>query len=469
MDQPSPPSGLRAQLFSGGRTLLGLQVVTVAIKLAGLVFVTNALGAGRYGPFAAAFGLFSFLLGVGQSGIGVYLTRHDGALDRRQTGTATLLLLGLAVILLAPVEAGAGLIAGWTRVAGVAPVLRIVMIALPLQTLSIPALAALRRNLDLTGIAVLDLVGQGACYLLAVPLVWAGAGAEALAWGVVAQYAVMIVLAQLFARQGLVFAWDAAVAARIGRYTLSFSVANYAWQMRSLAAPFIIAPLLGGTAVGIVGMATGIVEILTSVRTNLWLLAVAALAKVQGDTERLRRAVSEGMELHLLVLGAVVLGFGWFGGWLVPLTLGPSWLPMFAIYPYVAIFYLTVSTFNMHTAVLSVLDRNGLLAVYQAVHVLSFFAVTALCAPALGLYGYGVGELASLSTYLLLHAFVARRIGSPDYRLMGVWSLAVAIGLFWRTLGPWAIAAPFLALLWPGSPRRLGRIWAAATGTVTRP
>lgn len=463
MGPSSSSSGLRAQLFRGGRVLLSLQMVTVAVKMAGLVFVTNALGAARYGPFVAAFGLFSFLLGVGQSGIGVYLTRHDGDLDRAQAGTATVLLLVLSALIVVPVELGAGLIARWTRVNGVDQALRIVMIALPLQTLSIPALATLRRRLDLTGLAVLDLTGQGACYVLAAPLVWAGVGADALAWGVVAQYAVMIVLAQLYARHGLMVAWDGAVARRIVRYTLSFSVANYVWQMRSLAAPFIIAPLLGGAAVGVVGMATGIVEILTSVRTNLWLVAVAVLAKVQDDVARLRRAVGEGMELHLLVLGAILLGFGWIGGWLVPLTLGPSWLPMFTLYPYVAMFYLTVSAFNMHTAVLSVLDRNGWLAIYQAAHVLTFFAVTALCVPVLGLYGYGAGELASLSTYVLLHVFVAQRIGSPDYRLMRVWSLAVAVGLFWRSLGSWAIAVPFLALVWPGSPRRLKRMWRAVS------
>jgi O-antigen/teichoic acid export membrane protein len=124
------------------------------------------------------------------------------------------------------------------------------------------------------------------------------------------------------------------------------------------------------------------------------------------------------------------------------------------IYPYVALSYLTIAAFNMHTATLSVVNKNRGLALYNATSV-AVFAVTAYIAtPAFGIIGYGYAELATIPVYFLLHVVLTRIIGSPNYRLAALWWLGAAAGLFWQ-FGLWTIAVVFLTLLLPVSVRKL--------------
>jgi PST family polysaccharide transporter len=109
----------------------------------------------------------------------------------------------------------------------------------------------------------------------------------------------------------------------------------------------------------------------------------------------------------------------------------------------------------MHTAALSVLNKNSLLAVYQFINVAFFAICVAVLVRFFGIKGYGLAELAALACYAILHLFVAKQVGSPDYRLTALWWSAAALGLFWHQLGVWTIALPFVVLLLPISLRRV--------------
>jgi PST family polysaccharide transporter len=253
------------------------------------------------------------------------------------------------------------------------------------------------------------------------------------------------------------FSFDPAVARGIVRYAADFSVANWIWQLRMLVNPLIVGPALGAKAVGIVGMTIGLLEMLSIIKTIAWRLSVAILTKFRSNVERLRTAVTEGMELQVLAVGAILLGFDWTGEWLVPRLFGARWLGVMDIYPYIALSYLTQATFNIHSAVLSVINRNRDLAVYHTVSVAVFAAVAQIMVSRVGIDGYGYGEVATIPAYFLMHFFLARAIGSPDYRITAIWWCGAAIGLFWR-FEHWAILAPFLALLLPVSLRKLRKL-----------
>jgi O-antigen/teichoic acid export membrane protein len=224
--------------------------------------------------------------------------------------------------------------------------------------------------------------------------------------------------------------------------------------MRMLVNPLIVGPALGAKAVGIIGMTVGLLELLTVIKTITWRLSVAILTKVRSETARLRKAVTDGMELGVLATGAILLGFGWTGGFIVPRLFGPRWLGVMDIYPYIALSYLTISTFNVHSATLSVINRNRGLAVYHTISVSIFATVAYFAVAKFGIVGYGYAEVATVPAYYAMHLVLARAIGSPDYRLTAIWWAGAAIGLFWG-FGLWLIAVPFLALLMPASLRKL--------------
>jgi PST family polysaccharide transporter len=134
------------------------------------------------------------------------------------------------------------------------------------------------------------------------------------------------------------------------------------------------------------------------------------------------------------------------------------------IYPFIALAYFTNALFSLHTATLTLLRHNRDLALFHACHILLFAGSALALVPMLGLRGYGWAEMVALAGYLLLHSLLARAIGSPSYRCAALWWFGVAIGLFWRDLGWWAIAAPFLALLVPPSPLRLRQFHTRLSG-----
>ena len=191
------------------------------------------------------------------------------------------------------------------------------------------------------------------------------------------------------------------------------------------------------------------------VRTMLWRITLAALSHIRDDAQKLRRIIGEGMEIQLLAIGVALLGFGWVGGLIVPPLLGARWLPIFQVYPFLALSYLTMAAFNMHTVALTVLNRNWLLATFQALNALALAVFAWFAVRAFGVVGYGYAEVGALLAYWTLHHFLARRRIAPNYHPAALWWLAAAIGLFWRDLGLWAIAVPFAALLVPPSPARI--------------
>jgi len=336
--------------------------------------------------------------------------------------------------------------------------MRIIILGLPFQLLSVPASTRLERRLDYRNVAMVEISGQIAFYLLGVPLVMLKFGPRALAAAWVLQQLVSCIVAHAAARTIPRLAFDAGTARRIVHYAAEFSVANWIWQARMLVNPLVVGPALGAQAVGLVGMTIGLLEMLSIIKTIAWRLSVAILTKFKSDIARIRSAVTEGMELQVLAVGTILLGFGWTGHFIVPRLFGARWAGVMNIYPFIALSYLTIAAFNIHSATLSVINRNRGLAVYHTISVTIFATVAYFAVGRYGIFGYGYAEVATIPAYVVMHIVVARAIGSPNYRLAALWWSGAAIGLFWQfTL--WAIAAPFLVLLLPISIRKLQKYY----------
>jgi PST family polysaccharide transporter len=454
-ESAKPTPSLRRHIFSSGYTVALRLTVIVALKFVGVLIISRILGPANYAAYAAAFGVYMFVLAVGQAGISVYLTRRTGAPTSLHIGAATTFLLAESMAIVLLLELLAVPLGAYANIPGFSEVLRIIMLALPIQAFSMPAQALIERRLDLKGVAVVELSTLAGYYACALPLALLGVGPAALAYALVFQYLLAAPITYAIAGVRPRFAWDARFVAQMARFAVGFSAANFVLQLRSLVNPFIVGPALGAYSVGVIAMTIGILETLTQVRSMLWRITIATLTHFRSDGQKLRRIIGEGMEIQLLAIGALLLGFGWFGGLIVPAVLGVRWLPIFHVYPYIALSYLTMSTFNMHTVTLTLLNRNWLLAAFQGVNALALAAAASLFVRIFGLEGYGYAEVAALPSYWLLHYILARFRVAPNYHPTVIWWLAAAVGLFWRQLGLLAIAAPFAALLVPPSPTRI--------------
>lgn len=447
---------LRRAAVKGGAIMLVRQVASLVLKLVGVFLITRVLGPEIYGTYVSASTIYQYAGTICYAGMGLYFLRLEGEVATQSFGTLYSLLMLTSLPVVLAIELGAGWFAHRVGIPGAASVARILALALPLQLLATPPMVQLERRLDYRQVAMNEVISQTSFYVLAVPLVALHFGANALAVSIVLQQATACLMAHTSTRSLPHFGFDRALASKVVRFAMEYSMATWVWQARVLVNPLIVAPALGARAVGLVGLTISLMEMLSVVRMIAWRLSVAVLTKVAGDVKRLRSAVTDGMELQVLAVGSILVAFGWTGRFIIPRLLGAQWLGVMDIYPYVALSYLTIATFNTHTATLAVLNRNRGLALYNATSVTVFFIAAYLAVPRFGTVGYGFAELATIPVYALLHRVLARALGSPDYRLAALWWIGAAMGLFWR-LGPWAVAVTLLTLVAPRSLRKLQR------------
>ena len=290
-------------------------------------------------------------------------------------------------------------------------------------------------------------------YAIAVPMALAVFGVWSLvsAWCLqqVITCGILHVTAGYFPKLAL----DKKTALEIARYSIGFSVAAWTWQLRSLINPLIVGHFMDAGAVGYVGLCVRIVEMLKVAKRIVWRLSVAALAKIQNDPGKLVGAIGYGTEPQTLAMAPLLLAFGWFGGWIIPLVFGSQWTPVMGLFPFIALSYLINAQFSVHASTLYVLHRNLDVFLFNLCNVVLFASASWLAIPKLGILGYGWGEIVAFASYLLLHLSISMRLGSPTYRIVAIWCAGVTLGLFWKYLGLWAIGALFIALLWPNSLR----------------
>lgn len=426
-------------MLQGGFHLIARRVLSLGLGLGGMVLLTRLIGPANYGLYVGSLAIMLFLSEVARMGVDVYLVRREDAPPESvyHQAFSFLFLSGLSLgalgFLVTPV------LVQWLWDPRFIPPLQILLLLLPVTLLSKPAVARLEWALDFHKVAGIELTGQVLHYALALVLAWRGYGV----WAPVAGYALWQVWT-VGAGHGLArylprWHWSPPLLREMLGYGLGVSSSLWIWRLRALVNPFVVGSFLGPEGVGYVALGIRMAETLSFVKNATWRLSIAALAKVQQDLPRLRRALEEAMGLQLLGLGPFLAGFALLAPWLLPFLFGDDWTPVLTIYPFIALGYLSNAVFNMHSSVLYVLQRNWSVTVFHLVHIALFAGTAWLLVDRLGLVGYGLAEVAALVSYVIVHLYVAR-LFDFGYGRAWPWFLAFAPPLFFPLVGlPWGL------------------------------
>jgi len=447
---------LRSRVLHGGFYMVVRQGLGIAISSVGLILLTRAIGPGAYGIYAAAIGIYTYLLNLSQWGINVYLIRREEEPSPEDYHQAFSLLLVLGL-------AGTGLallaipfLKSWVRLEGFGPVAAVLFAALPVNLIIFVPLARLERALDYRKVALIELAGQLALYPVALPLAYLGLGP----WAPVVGWWAMQVLTL-----GLVYwtsdyrprlHWESTRVRAMVRYGLGFTASDSVWNLRYLVNPLVVGRYASAEAVGQVALAIRLVEQVSStIMAVSWRLSIPVFARIQEDRPRTIKALADGVSLQLMTVGPLLAGFGLVAPWLIPLLFGPSWLGTVMVYPFIATGHLAGAAFNLHTSVLYVLRKIWEVAAFHLVYIILFAGSALLLVPRLGLRGYGWAELAALPSYGLLLVFVLHHIGRPVSAQAAIWFAAWVVPLFGWQLGPWAWISILVPIVWPATRREL--------------
>ncbi len=455
---------LKQKVISGGLYLALRQGLGMAISLGGVLMLTRLIGPENYGLYAGTFGIFWYFQTVFQMGVEVYLVRHEGE-ERAEVyhqSFTLLLILGIGGMLIAFL--GLPLLQYWTQLKGFNDVARVMFFGLPIVLLAQVPTAIMERRLDYQRVAMIELANQIVYYLIALFLAFKGFGVWSAVWAWWFQQVQNLLLFYWVSRYRPRLYWEPKLATEILRYGVSFSASTWVWYAKTLVNPLLVGRFAGAEAMGYVALAIRLVEVLGFVKAATWRIALSTLAKFQGDRPRLARAVTEGMGLQVLALGPLIVFFAWIAPWLLPQMFGAKWLPVVAVFPFIAFGNLTNSLFNMHCSTLYVLQRNWEVTLFHIVYVILFAGSGMLLIPKIGLVGYGWAEIVAVLSYLLVHHYVLKWVGQPNYKLPLIWWSGFSIALFVYQIGWWAALGLAVILCLPATHEKLKEYFVTVRG-----
>lgn len=441
---------MRDTLLKGGIYLAGRQALGMAISLGSLLVITRLIGPGAYGLFAGALGLLVVVQQISQWGLKVYLLGQAEETDEAYHEAFTL-QMGLSVGAAIAAMIAVALLAPWLRLTSWGPIAVVMFAGLPLANAILVPLTQLERRLDFKLVAKAELGSQLGGALSALGGAVAGLGPWSLVVGWWVQQVLMT--AWLWPSTGYRprWRWEPARFRAMVAFGVGFSGSMWLWQLRGLVNPVVVGGLAGAEAVGVVALAVRMVEALSFAKVATWRLSLAALSRLKGDPPGLVKAVSEGMRYQALALGLPLVAFAWSAPWVVPAVFGKAWMPVAAVFPFIAAGCLINAVFNMHSAALYALGASARVAVFHGVHVLLFGGAAAFLVARFGAIGFGWAELAALPSYCVIHRAFAEAAGRPAYAAAAIWLSAYVIPLAAFPHFPWALAALALPLVWPST------------------
>lgn len=450
---------LKAQAFRGGVYLVFRQGIGILIGFVGVLLLTRAIGPSQYGLYAASLGIFTYLQTVTQLGVSVYLVRQqeEKRLEVYHQAFSILLSMGIAGATIATLCLP--IIKNWIQLDGFESIAQVMFWGLPISLIYQVPLAILERNLNYRRIATIELWNQVFYYLVALPLAFGGKGAWAPVigwWAMQLQYLALFFWSANYRPK---FYWRLDLLKEMLGYSVGFSASIWVWQLRSLVNPLLVGRYAGAEGVGYVALAIRLVELLSFVKTTTWRIGIATLSRLQNDKSRLLSAVSEGMQLQILAIGPLLSCFSLIAPFIMPRLFGDSWSDVLQVYPFIAFSYLTNSLFNLHSSALYVLQRNWEVTIFHAAHIIIFFFFNLLLLPKLGLVGYGFAEVIAVLSYIVIHIYLVKFVGKPDYSLAFLWWAAFALSLFVNQLGWWAMTGILIVSLLPITHQRLMAYW----------
>ena len=409
-----------------------------------MLVLTWWIGPHAYGLFVTAIGLVAFLSTLARVGVDTYLVRREAAPDQRLYEIAGTLVL---VVSIALALLGAALVhplVQWLGNREIAAPYLVLLLSVPVIGLTGIPTAKLERELNFRRLAGIEVAGQFLGLVVSFVMAWIGLGVWAAVAGQTTWQVFLLIAACVCARLNPRLRFDSSEARKMLSYGVSLTASLRTWQLRTLVNPLLVGRFAGAEAVAFVALAIRIAEALGSVRLAAGRVAIASLARLERNSEILRRTLEESLYFQVIVLGPLLCFFPLFGSLLIHHVIGSRWMASLAIYPFVAAGVLVNSVYNLQASALFVNGRQWIVMQSYLAHVVLLGAGTYLLLPHFGIAGYGWAELLACVGYVAIHRAFR---GTLSYRKVAPW-LTLFVGLIFLPLAShnW-IAGLFVGLV----------------------
>lgn len=460
-DGDSP--GLRSIALSGGAYLMIREIVGMMIRLGGVVIVTRIIGPADYGIYVGVSAFVAVISLVAQFGSEVWLIRQPeepSLLLYQQVWTlvlsVSLVITGLTI---AVSFAARAFVPEGTLVA-----FRVLALSIPINVIWAPAQAKIERGFGYRKMAWLELAGDFALYGTALPLALLGLGVYSLVVGYMAWQLTLLVGSSLIAHLPPRLRWSRAVARELLHHGSSYASTGTVSQLTTLASPIFVGIFAGSAAVGFVGLASRLVDTAGFAMRTTYRLALVMMTRLREDRERLRDAISEGLAIQLIGMGAPMAVFALVARQAIPLVWGNQWRPSIPLYGVLAVSQLLTSFGQVPSVYLLSVGRNITLLWLSTLNLGVLYVGAAVAVPFLGGMGLAIASVLDAAVWVVSMDLVARRAVGFEYKLAAPWFITFAsLVLFpvWRSPGSYFLLLPLVVISARSKYRRV--LWSYAT------
>jgi len=463
MEREPESKPLRARAVEGGIYLATRRVASMMLSLLGAILVTRIVGAGNYGLYNAAYGIFNFFLSVGLMGTSVYLIRSARDAPISLFHLAFWWLLGFGIAIAVVVGSTIAVVGHyWFRTEGFVPIALALCANIPLTLVSYVPLALLERRLDYRKTTTIEVTSQVVNYIFTIPLAWQGYGAWALVAGFWASQLVLPLGFFWMARYRPRWYWDTGELRGMLRYSFSQAASGWVYNLRNLAPSMVVLPLAGQEAVGYLALAQRFLNYVSFLKGPAGRLSIPLFARLQHDSPRLVRAVNEAMQLQTLALLPFFAGFAALAPYLLPYLLGAKWDTdmLLMVFTINGTRMLLSALFAIQGSALFVIKKNWLMFKANIAYALLFFPLAyigMLLAPKeYRLFVFNLADLvAHFPTYWYKHWGMRQYLGRVDYRITSLWTVGGTAAIFAPWLGWWLYGVTIVLMAHPASFRQL--------------
>ncbi|MEO0988312.1 MAG: oligosaccharide flippase family protein, partial [Cyanobacteria bacterium J06639_14] len=391
-------------------------------------------------------GVFFFLAGSSLLGLNVYLVRQP---ELPENGHAQILAFynTAGILFCALIWFLAPIVGVWADAPAVSLLLRCMVPALWFYMIANIPLAMLERDLRFVEVGIIETLSQVANYGLSIPLVLIYKSYWGPIAGFVLQFFLLAVLAYYRYPITWQWRWQGTFIKEALRHSCTFSSANGILLLRGLTVPLLVSRLAGIEAVGVVSIAIHFTDSLALLRLAIRRMSINMIAKISQNLVAMRAILGQGITFQIILVGPLLSLFACCAAWLIPLILGDKWLLSVQVFPLIAIAALIGAAFDLHASTLHAVGKNNAIIQFNLLYIAILWLVSWLTLSTLGVWGYGIAEIATLPTYFFMHYLLSKQCGSPNYK-DGFWVIVATLPSL--LFGPWIPAIFSFALLFAG-------------------
>lgn len=421
---------LELEALFGGLALVSRQLFGMGLALVGMLINTRVLGPHKYGQFAIVVSLITYAVNVGKLGLDVYLIRYQGDLKQRQFGVTQLIYLLIGCIMFIVGIALGPVAAVWYNDLSLKNFFWGYSFVAPMMVMGSAYMALLERRLAYKHVAAIESAAQLLYLCISIPIVLYYKSVWGLILGALGQSALSLCVSAYIGRMNFHPCWDWKEAKAQLSYGLGYATSTWIWEVRGLASPLVVGKLLGSEAVAFIALATKLITMIGFAKFAIYRLYMSFLARLAVDRTKMKAAIEAGLQMQVLVLGISLISFMAIGPELMKITVGVKWLPVFNIFPFMAIGQIVNGAFSLHSSALYVIGKNREVSLFHLIHIVVFIPAVWYLTTILGnIAGYGWAEVVALVSYVWIRHALRKHLFAIGERIIYINMLVAVSGI----------------------------------------